>query len=235
MFKLLQEDVKRFGFKKANGQANPNAFFNQILPNLLSYRVQKRSRLRQYMSKNFKHCIKKEYQDDVLSILDDLFDYVYFDDINESYHNKTIHLRLNKWNMLRMESFFDELDEFGEKRTSYLRNLLNEYTKMRQDERESICFADQHERIWVAMETRTFVTCKYMGVENRMCPLAFEVGPDGYLYVLAMSEDAEFLFEPIRLSFIEKVKNLDDIPPVAYALWKSARTKACSTFECDHN
>ena len=76
----LLADIDDFGFTKSDGSDNTSGFFNQLLPNLIAYRREKRKDLRKYLENNIIHCIKDNYQDKLLYFMDDLFDYSYFDD-----------------------------------------------------------------------------------------------------------------------------------------------------------
>ena len=55
----LLADIDDFGFRKSDGSDNANAFFNQLLPNLIAYRIEKRKDLRKYLKNNIIHCIKE--------------------------------------------------------------------------------------------------------------------------------------------------------------------------------
>lgn len=122
----LLADIEDFNFQKSNGEQNANAFFNQLLPNLISYRFEKRKDLRNYLENNIRHCIKENFQDKLFSFLDDLFDKSYFDDYREYYHRHIFHFRLNKSNIINLQSFLkDYKNKIKIKPVIYAISLMN--------------------------------------------------------------------------------------------------------------
>ena len=202
----LLADIDDFGFRKADGTDNANAFFNQLLPNLIAYRVEKRKDLRKYLENNIIHCIKDNYQDKILYFMDDLFDYSYFDDYREHYHRHTFHFRLNKANIIKLQAFFDELAAQNQNKTSYLRNLFNEYANMRKDKREALCFEEESSLLWRAIDNKASITCSFKEENYSLIPYKVDLNyVDGSLYLLALEMDNPSICHTFRLCWLRNI------------------------------
>lgn len=202
----LLTDIEDFAFKKANGSDNANAFFNQLLPNLIAYRIEKRKGLRKYLENNIIHCIKDNYQDKLLYFMDDLFDFCYFDDYREHYHRETLHFRLNKANIIKMQGFFDELEAQNQNKTSYLRNLFNEYANMRKDKREDICFSNECSLLYRAMDNKRSITCSFNDKSYSLIPYKIDLNyVDGSLYLLALDIEKTHICHTFRLCWLRDI------------------------------
>ena len=205
-FQLLA-DVEDFNFKKANGTLNPNAFFNHLLPNLIAYRIAKRKSLRSYIKKSILGYVKDNYKNNFLYRMDDLFDFCYFDDNQEHYHRETIHFRLNKSNIIQLQDFFNELEKLKEKKTTYLRNLFNEYASMRKDKRECICFDDEYAILCHAISKNLSVTCLYKNEKHTIIPVRIDLNYiDGSIYLLALNTENTNICHAFRLCWLRDLK-----------------------------
>lgn len=199
----LLADIEDFRFEKSNGETNPNAFYNRIIPTLIEYRDKKRSDLREYFENNIRHCIIENYQDKVLDFVDDIFDYNYFNDNKEYYHNETIHFRLNKENIKKLQGFFDILESLGRNKTTYLRNLLNEYANMKKDKREEICFACEYDVLNRAVNEKYLLNCKVGGENYSLIPYKIDMNyVDGSVYLIAVEKDKPYICHTFRLSWL---------------------------------
>lgn len=202
----LLADIEDFGFRKSDGSDNANAFFNQLLPNLIAYRTQKRKDLRRYLENNIIHCIKDAYQDKLLYFMDDLFDYSYFDDYREHYHRQTFHFRLQKANIIKLQSFFDELMVQNQNKTSYLRNLFNEYANMRKDKREVICFDDEYALLCNVINSKGSITCSFKEQNFSLIPYKIDLNyVDGSLYLLALEVKNTNICHIFRLCWLRNI------------------------------
>ena len=202
----LLADIDDFGFKKANGSDNLSGFFNQLIPNLIAYRIVKRNDLRKYLENNIVNCIKDNYKDKLLYFMDDLFDHTYFDDNREHYHRQTFHFRLQKANIIKLQSFFDELEIQNHKKTSYLRNLFNEYTSMRKDKREALCFDDEYSLLDCAISTRCLITCSFRNEKFSLVPYKIDLNYiDGSLYLIALELENPHICHTFRLSWLRNI------------------------------
>ena len=206
VFYQLLADIEDFEFKKLDGSDNANAFFNQLLPNLIAYRIEKRKDLRKYLQNNIIHCIKDNYQDKLLYFMDDLFDYSYFDDYREHYHRQTFHFRLQKANIIKLQSFFEELEAQNQNKTSYLRNLFNEYASMRKDKREALCFDDENSLICKAIDNQCAITCSFKDKNYSLIPYKIDLNyVDGSLYLLALEMNNPQICHTFRLCWLRNI------------------------------
>lgn len=210
VFYQLLADISDFEFMKSDGSENPNAFFNQLLPNLILYRLNKRKNLRAYLENNIIHCIKENYQEKLLDFMDDLFDYSYFDDGDEHYHRETFHFRLNKANIIKLQGFFEELESQQRNKTSYLRNLFNEYANMRKDKRECICFNKEYSVLCHAIDDKRSITCSFNGENYSLIPYRVDLNyVDGSLYLLALEKGKPHICHVFRLCWLRNVIKKD--------------------------
>lgn len=202
-------DAENFNFKKDNGENNLNAFLNRLLPRLVEYRMQKRDNLRDFWENNFRQCIKENYQEEVFSILDDLFDTVYFSD-RDFYHHKTLHFRLTKSNILSLQGFFDELERSNKNKTTYLRNLFNEYANMKLEQREILCFKEEYLSLSWAIDHNLSVNLEYDGEDYTLLPFALPLNyQDGSTYLIATQTRNPNVCHAFKLCSIRNVMILD--------------------------
>ncbi len=196
----LLADSEDFNFQKTN------AFFNQLLPNLVAYRREKRKDLRKYLENNIIHCIKDNYQNKLLYFMDDLFDYSYFDDYREHYHRHTFHFRLWKANIIKLQNFFDELKLQNQNKTTYLRNLFNEYANMRKDKREALCFNNEYSLLCRAIDNKLSITCSFKDENYSLIPYKVDLNyVDGSLYLLALETDNAHICHTFRLCWLRNI------------------------------
>ncbi len=202
----LIADIEDFDFTKPDGSNNANAFLNQLLPNLILYRISKREKLRKYLEDNIINCIKDNFKDKILSFMDDLFDHSYFDDNNEHYHKQTLHFRLNKQNIIRTQPFFNELEVHNQNKTTYLRNLFNEYANMRKDKRECICFDNELTNLINAVNNNHTITCTFENKNYSLIPYKIDLNyVDGSLYLLALEINKQNICHTFRLCHLRNI------------------------------
>ena len=202
----LLADMEDFNFCKKNNKTNANAFFNQLLPNLVDYRFKKRKYLRHYFQDNIEFCIKESYRGKLLLFIDDLFDYSYFDDYKENYHNYTFHFRLSKTNIIGLQNFFDELKAQNRNKTTYLRNLFNQYSNMRKDNRESLCFNKELITLKNAILEKHAIICFYKNIAYNLIPYKIDLNyVDGSLYLLALEKDTPRICHAFRLCWLRNI------------------------------
>lgn len=206
----LMADIYDFDFQKQN------TFLNKLIPNLVAYRVEKRRDLRDFLEKNIIHCIKDSFQDKLLYIMDDMFDYAYFDDYRENYHRHTLHFRLNKENIINLQAFFNELQMQNQNKTSYLRNLFNEYANMRKDKRESLFFDKECYLISNAIERKTAINCMFKNANYTLIPYKIDLNyVDGSLYLIALETDNLQACHAFRLCWLRNIIIQEmDVPKV---------------------
>src|SRR5574344_834845 len=167
--RLIQQDMFRFGYLKANEDLNPNLFLNHILPIMEKYRCLQDNRLKNQMLKHgdFDSCdqtlidlMNKHYYEDYFDLCDEV-----------------INLRIAKENM--------EVFNYEEKKTStYLRLLINQYASMILDSREFLFFNDEYSRISKAIEKNNKIKFNHNGSEFYIWPITIITCPvDSDLFI----------------------------------------------------
>lgn len=139
---LLQQDMFRFGFVKNNEEPNINYFINHILPIIYRYRKTQDNSLEKKLSKICR-------QEVMYSLINELNSFYYEDTI--SYHNEIINLRISKKNM---ELFNHIFSDASYKKSTIIRSLINQYSNLKLDMREFLCFNAEYHLIEKAL-------CKY--------------------------------------------------------------------------
>ena len=214
-------DVEDFNFRKTNGEKNLNAFMNQLLPNLILYRIKKRKSLRSYLEKYYSHCIIEQYKEKVFNDMDDLFDKNYFDDILECYHERRLHFRLNKSNIIKLQDFFNELTLLNENKTTYLRNLLNEYADMRKDKREEVCFQEELDNIELAIQNKVSIYCYFQDQYVSLVPIDLILSyKDNSIYLIALDPHNLNRGEVMRFSLLKNISIKNNSYPIDQNAYK---------------
>ena len=149
-FYALQRDISNFCFLNSDGSCNENGFYNCILPILHENRSIYRERLRNVLKKRFSNKIKPEYREEIFEELDDIFNTVQFEDKGIQYHQAKLDIRLSKDNMKFFSPIFSLLKKQNIPKSAYIRNLLNQYVSLRNDEREYLCYINEYEELMKA-------------------------------------------------------------------------------------
>ena len=173
-FYALQRDISNFCFLNSDGSCNENGFYNCILPILHENRSMYREKLRNVLKKRFLDKIKPEYREDVFEELDDIFNIVQHEDKGIQYHQAKLDIRLSKDNMRFFSPIFTLLKRQKIAKSAYIRNLLNEYTYLRTDEREYLCYVNEYEEIMQASLDKLVIEC----VENEKKETIFPITVD---------------------------------------------------------
>ena len=142
---LLQRDIAKFCFVSNDGSYNENGFYNTVLPSLHENRLSERFALRKILEKRFANKVKPEFKEELFCEMDDVFNIVQFEDKGTKYHQAKIDIRLSKENMKKFSGVFSLLKTQEIPKSAYIRNLLNQYTAMRIDEREYLCYKREYE------------------------------------------------------------------------------------------
>ncbi|MBQ7307300.1 MAG: hypothetical protein IJW82_02125 [Clostridia bacterium] len=156
LVKLIPLEVSKRNFFKKNGQVNENEFFNKMLPEMLEYRDYKKTSLREYLDKNIKFSITEKMQESILDFLEESFDYLYFNEV-EYECDGVINLRFDVKNEQMYARLFARLDNIGIKRSSYIRNLIHEYFKQSEYQKERICFNTEFVLLLNALEQNAII------------------------------------------------------------------------------
>lgn len=205
---VLQQDVAAFCFFNNDGSYNENGFYNVILPLLHLKRTRKRERLRKILEKRFGDKVKPEFKDEIFYELDDVFNLVKFDDKKTKYHQAKIDIRLSKENMQLFSEMFSVLALRKIPKSTYIRSLLNQYTTLRTDEREFLCYSKQYDELMKIIEDEYAVEY-YNGVsEEILFPLVIDLCCyNNEFYVIGIVFEAKkVILKSYRLCEFKKYK-----------------------------
>ena len=204
----LQRDIADFCFVSNDGSYNENGFYNTILPALHKNRILERTKLRRIFEKRFSDKIKPQYKNELLNELDDIFNLVQFDDKITKYHQAKVDIRLSKNNMKLFADVFSLLETQKIPKSSYIRNLLNQYACMRTDDREYLCYENVYEEIMdAADEHQVLEFSSKFGTED-FIPITVDLCCyDNEFYVIGIVPEYEMFFlKSYRLCEFKKYK-----------------------------
>ena len=146
---ILENDAIRFGFIK-NEKSNKNALLNKLIPVLVGVRKGRREEI--------EYILKNEYNrsdsENIYNAVNAVIDKVYFNDAELNHLEEYIWLRPT----------YNSLDAFDEIETSeviltaqdvptYIRGLLNEYSRLPQYKREMLTFDSELDEFSEACES----------------------------------------------------------------------------------
>ena len=184
---------------------------------MLAYRAYKKGFLRDYLEKNIKASIAEGMQEKILDLLAESFDYSYFDE-SEYECNDVINLRFDVRNEALYAELFVRLDNIGIKRSAYLRNLINEYFKQSEYQKERICFNQEYSALDEAITNELIVQFQNEEKIVRAFPIALEYSVKyDHWYILYFEENRyEFLYSvPIyKLHNILLLHQIENAPNV---------------------
>lgn len=161
-YMILLQDMDRFGFIKSNEEFNINSFINYILPIIYEYRNIKDNKLVELLSKSI---LLKE-----LDVLVDKINYLFNED-DISYHNEIINLRISKKNMELFDSIFNDKHK---KKSTYIRSLLNQYSSLKLDMREFVCFNKEYHFIESAIKNSLILEIFAINKKMQIMPILIE-------------------------------------------------------------
>lgn len=145
---ILINDALRFGFVKRDDSANINLFLNKVIPNLLELRKSRRIKIHDSIEVAMQFNADKITQEHIRSYLDTIIDKVYFSDEELDVLDSSIWLRPAQNKMTVYDEIeTEETDITGLDLSTYMRSLLNEYSRLPQYKREVITFSEEMELI----------------------------------------------------------------------------------------
>ena len=207
-FYTLQKDIANFCFFNNDGSCNENGFYNCILPTLHKNRLIDRERLRNVLKKRFSNKIKPEFKEGVFEELDDIFNTVQYEDKGMQYHNAKLDIRLSKENMKFFSPVFSLLEKQEIPKSAYIRNLLNQYSSMRTDEREYLCFVNEYEELTTIALDNVVIEFMSNGQTETLFPITVSLCRyDNELYVIClMPQSDDYILKSYRLCEFKSYK-----------------------------
>ena len=165
----LDLDAKSFGFVKENGEANFNLFLNKLIPNLLELKKERRTKILGYAINSFK-IDKNDYSkaEDIINGLNSIYDEIYFTDAELDKLNQVLWIRPTKENLAVFDEIMEnETDITGLDASSYIRNMLNEFSRFPRYKKEQITFSKECELACLARESERILKFRYDGELKR--------------------------------------------------------------------
>lgn len=147
---ILQHDAIKFEYENPDGDPNLNGFLNRLIPNLAYYRKMRREETRQILENDYQHFdVDRVYQH-----VNTVIDKVYFSDDELDSLEETIWFRPS----IKQKAAFNEIADSEaiiamQSVSVYIRNLLNEYARLPEYNREKIAFDNELHDFVVASET----------------------------------------------------------------------------------
>lgn len=140
VLQILRSDAARYEFIKKNSEPNMNGFLNKLLPNLIYYRKLRRDEIRNILENEY----MRERTEMIYECVNTVIDRVYFSDTELERLEEKIWFRPSG----KRRAVFDEIEDSetkitGQTTSEYIRNLLNEYSRLPQYKRERILFDNE--------------------------------------------------------------------------------------------
>lgn len=208
-YSLLQ-DMHRFNFfHEINGEKtiNINRFVNKILPTTISYRQEKDTIFKKTILKKYSKFLKYNDEEATTFLLLLANENFYGDDLL-SYHKINISLRISKSNMELMDTIFEDLIDFNIQKSKFIRNLLNQYSNLKLDTRELICFNKEYHLFEKAIEKKNLIKYSMNGRIEEALPILIHTCPydnEIYLFTIKRINTNELELKTLRLCDIENI------------------------------
>jgi hypothetical protein len=212
---IIDNDCQAFGFISKDNKPNRNGFLNKLIPNLLEARKERRNKIEHVLHDDF----GRKDSEAIYEAVNTVIDQVYFEDEETEKLHSSFWLRPDKSSI----KAFDEIEESELKITSqdyssYIRGLLNEYSRFPMYKRQSLAFNQECEICRKAFETDQIMLFRYKGMRYRVHFYAILYGflsTDETNYIIALdaktweikSFDLSFVESPILIK--EKLKLSD--------------------------
>ena len=214
-FYVLIQDMHQFGiYQDVKGEKtiNINRFVNKILPIIIDYRRRQNKKFKKTILKKYSDFLK--YTDDeAMDLLILLADDNYYSDDSLSYHNEKISIRISKENMELMDSIFEDLVDFGINKSKFVRSLLNQYSDMKLDIREFICFNKEYHLFENAIEKKSMIKYSVNNSIEEAYPIMIHTCPynsEIYLFTLKKLIENKLELKAIRLCDMNNIKMIDN-------------------------
>ena len=174
---ILENDAYRFLFIK-NNRSNKNGLINKLIPTLVAMRKSRRDKIDKILNSDY----KKEDAEYIYDAINSIIEKLYFNNEELYKLEEYIWIRPSKNN----ETLFDEM-EYSECKiteldlSSYIRNLLNEYSMLPQYKRETLVFDYELEIFAEACFTQRILHFRNKITNEKYRVFAFDYCY-GYLY-----------------------------------------------------
>lgn len=185
---------------KKNKIANTNSFINRILPIIYTFRKKQDDKFMNFLDK--KYSILKDQNGEINKneLIQEINKFYYEDDI--SYHEEEINLRIANNNMNMFSHIIEDEYEKRIKKSTYFRSLINQYSNLKLDLREYICFNKEYEKLENAIENKFFINFQFQNENIEIFPIRIYTCPitsDIYVFGVLRTNDKNIFLNVYRI------------------------------------
>jgi hypothetical protein len=206
---ILDNDAQIFGFVKKDETSNKNALLNKLIPNLLKLRKERRERIKEILQYDY----QREDAEEIYECVNTVIDEVYFSDDELDTLEYNLWIRPNKESLAAFDEIEDcELEITALDMSSYIRGLLNEYSRFPQYKRQEIVFKEEIAIIDEACNESNILCFRYEGVSYKVFAYwhlyNYTDENDNYIvaYDIETQEISCFFIEKIETPYLLKKK-----------------------------
>lgn len=165
----LELDAVAFNFTKSNGEGNLNAYLNKLIPNLLKLKKERRFEIRNYAKQKLGiEDAENMEAENIINGLNLIFEKIYFSDVELDELTHVIWIRPAKENIAVFDEIMESETEITGTETSvYIRNLLNEYSRLPRYKKEQIAFDEECSITLQARDSGKILKFRYEGELHR--------------------------------------------------------------------
>lgn len=192
---LLRQDMWRFGYIRGENELNYNGFINTLIPKMYRYRKYHNKKL----MKVLQNYLGNEIDSDVIEIVNDAI----YDDSDIGYFSEVMNLRISKENM----KLYDRILMENQKNKSYyIRSLVNQYSNLKLDVRETIFFNDYYNIICENIYKRKIIfhfddcSMEIFPIDLRTCVITGEI----YIFGV-INKQKKIYIQSFRICEIRKI------------------------------
>lgn len=159
----LELDAIAFNFIKTNGEANLNLFLNKLIPNLLLLKKARREEILEYAKEQFDIAEDEaDFTEKIVNGLNTIFESIYFSDSELDELTQVIWIRPSNDNRAVFDEIIESETEItGLEPSVYIRNLLNEFSRLPRYKKEQITFQEESEKTLLARDSGRELKFRY--------------------------------------------------------------------------
>ena len=158
----LELDAMCFNFVKKGEFPNLNSFLNKLIPNLLKLKKERREKAKVRLSDIVEFKSERMGYEELVAALNASYDEVYFSDAELEQLDQVIWIRPTKENIVVFDEIFDnETMLTGLDKSTYIRNMLNEYSRFPRYKKEQIVFSEESDITLEARDSGRILKFRY--------------------------------------------------------------------------
>jgi hypothetical protein len=199
---IIENDAQLFGFIKKDESSNKNALLNKLIPNLLELRQERREKIKEILKNDYQRADAEKIYECVNIVIDEV--YFHDDELNNLQYD--LWIRPSRESMVAFDEIEDsELGITALDMSSYIRGLLNEYSRLPKYNRQQIVFKKEIEVIEEACCENNILCFGYEGVRYKVYVYwhLYDYTGENNDYVVAYDIESK----EISCFFIERIEN----------------------------